>query len=80
MKALAAAIALGLLLSGGLMSDTAWSQSIRIGPGGVQVTPDDDRYERRRWRRSERERCRTIIERRRNRFGEMVERRTRVCR
>jgi hypothetical protein len=80
MKALGAAIALGLLLAAGLMSDTAWSQSIRIGPGGVRVTPDDDRYERRRWRRSEGERCRTVIERRRNRFGEMVERRSRVCR
>jgi hypothetical protein len=80
MKALGAAIALGLLLAGGFMSDPAQAQSIRIGPGGVRVTPDDPYYERRRWRRSERERCRTVIERRRNRFGELVERRTRVCR
>jgi len=73
-----AAIAVGLLLSGGLLSDSAWSQTVRIGPGGVRVGPDYDRYERRRWRRAER--CRVVIERRRNRFGEMVERRTRVCR
>ena len=79
----AAGIALALgLASGGLVSSTASAQpSIQVGPGGVRVDPDSDRYERRRDRRFERrgERCRTIVEQRRNRFGERVERRTRVC-
>jgi hypothetical protein len=81
MKAIGPAIAvgLGLLLADGLISNSAWSQSIPIGPGGVRVAPDYDRYERRRWRRSERE-CRTVIERRRNRFGELIETRRRICR
>jgi len=73
----AAAIALALgLASGGFVSSTASAQpSIQVGPGGVRVDPDSDRYESRRYRRWERrgERCRTIIEQRRNRFGERVE-------
>jgi hypothetical protein len=79
----AAAIALALgLASGGLFSSPVSAQpSIQVGPGGVRVDPDSDRYERRRYRRWERrgERCRTVIEQRRNRRGEMVEERTRVC-
>jgi hypothetical protein len=70
------------LAGGGFVSSTASAQpSIQVGPGGVRVDPDSDRYERRRYRRWERrsERCRTIVEQRRNRFGERVERRTRVC-
>lgn len=78
-----AAIALTLALaSGGFVSSTALAQpAVEIGPGGVRVSPDSDRYERRRGRRWERDRggCRTIVERRENRFGEMVTRRTRVC-
>ena len=80
----AAVLALALGISGAALvstSDTAWAQSVQIGPGGVRVSPYSDGYERRRGRRFERhERCRTIVERRRNRFGERVETRRRVCR
>src|SRR5215207_1690392 len=79
----AAAMALALgMASGGLFSSPSTAQpSIQVGPGGVRVDPDSDRYESRRYRGWERrgERCRTIVEQRRNRFGERVERRTRVC-
>ena len=78
-----AALAVGVLAaSGGLVSTGAWAQSIEIGPrGGIHISPDGERrYDgRRRYRRHE-ERCRVIVERRRNRFGEVVVRRTRVCR
>jgi hypothetical protein len=74
-----AALAAGLLAaSGGLVTSGASAQSIHVGPrGGIHITPDGPR---RHMRRHRGERCRTIVERRRNRFGEMVERRTRVCR
>jgi hypothetical protein len=61
----------------------AFAQGISIGPDGVRVETRRERdWERRRRRGAERreERCRTIIERRRDRFGDMVTRRTRVCR
>jgi hypothetical protein len=77
-----AGFALALLFSGGVpVSSTAWAQSVQIGPGGVRVDPDGGRRGRRheRWE-GRRERCETVVERRRNRFGEMVTRRTRVCR
>jgi hypothetical protein len=63
-------------------SAPASAQGISIGPGGVRI----DKGRRNRWgyeeRRFERrgERCRVEVERRRNRFGEVVTRRTRVCR
>jgi hypothetical protein len=73
-----------LLVSGmaSVASAPASAQGISIGPGGVRV--DDGRRDRRGYeeRRFERrgERCRVEVERRRNRFGEVVTRRTRVCR
>jgi hypothetical protein len=75
-KMIGAGIALGVLASGGLAASGAWAQSVHIGPrGGIHITPDGPRHMRRPV-----ERCRVIVERRRNRFGEMVVRRTRVCR
>ena len=79
----AAAIALGFALSCTLfVSSPALAQpSIEVGPGGVRVGPDSDRYERRgrRWDRDRAGRCRTVEETRRNRFGERVTRTTRIC-
>jgi hypothetical protein len=77
MRTTGAAIAVALILAGGLGSSDAWSQSVEIGPGGVRVRPDDDG---RRYRRRGGERCRTVIEQRRNRFGERVTERRRICR
>ena len=76
MRPIGAAVAVALMLAGGLVSSDAWSQSIQIGPGGVRVRPDDDdrRYRRRG------ERCRVVVEHRRNRFGERVTERRRICR
>ncbi len=82
MKAVAIAVGLGILVVGGL-SSSAWSQSIQIGPGGVRVGPDrSERMDRRgrRWDRDRAESCRVVVERSRNRRGERVTRRTRVCR
>jgi hypothetical protein len=75
----AAAIALGFALScSGFVSSPALAQpSIEVGPGGVRVGPDSDRYERR--GRDRGGRCRTVEETRRNRFGERVTRTTRIC-
>jgi hypothetical protein len=81
MKSIVPSIVLALVFSGGLVSSSAWSQTVRIGPGGVRISPEREYREERRDRRWERrDRCRTVIERRRNRFGEVVTRRTRVCR
>ena len=82
MRSLAVALGLALLLSMGAGSSSAWSQSVQIGPGGVRISPNDHHMRRRhhRWERGHRERCRTVVEHRRNRFGERVTRRTRVCR
>jgi hypothetical protein len=86
MKPLSVAVALALGFSGVALvpSSIAWAQSFEIGRGGVRVDPyGDDRYERRRarrWERDDDDDCRTIIERRRNRWGEMEERRREVCR
>jgi hypothetical protein len=77
MKVLGTAIAAGIiLLSGTLVSTDVSAQSFRIGPNGIRIYPDDDD----RWDRRRRDRCRTIIERERNRWGEWVETRRRVCR
>ena len=65
---------------------TAWAPTgasaqpdIRIGPGGVRIQRDRDRWDRRRrWDRRG-ERCRTVIERERRR-GRIVETRRRICR
>lgn len=75
----------------GLSPTVASAQGFSVGPGGVQVeTGRERRYDRdydRRDRFERRERferrgrsCRVEIERRRNRFGEVVTRRTRICR
>jgi hypothetical protein len=87
---LAAAVFASLV---GLSPTVASAQGISIGPGGVRVETDrdrrfderryrGDRFERRRGERFERRgpRCRVEVERRRNRFGEIVTRRTRICR
>ena len=92
MKAIRAAIALTLLLTIPA-SVPASAQGVRIGPGGVTVDLDRDRglrfdrgfdrrrdFNRRRGFRHGFERCRTIVERRRNRSGELVTRRNRICR
>ena len=78
------ALALGLSAAALVPSSNAWAQSFEIGRGGVRVDPygGGDRYERRRergWERR-RERCRTVVERRRNRWGEVVTTRREVCR
>ena len=74
MKFIAAALALGLVAAGGMASSPASAQSVYVGPrGGLHINPGP-RFHR------PVERCRVIVERRRNRFGEMVVRRTRVCR
>ena len=86
MKPIGAAVALVLGLSGAALTapaTPALAQSFEIGPGGVRVDPYSDRYERRRvrrWERDDDEDCRIIIERRRNRWGELEERRREVCR
>jgi hypothetical protein len=80
MKSLAAAVfasALGLFGAALVSPSDAWAQSVRIGPGGVRITPDRDRHDMRRGRG---DRCRVIVEHRRNRFGERVTTRKRVCR
>jgi hypothetical protein len=80
-KAFSTAIAI-VILAG----STAWAQDIRIGPGGIRIDPDgrrgmEHRHHRRGgWDRGRGERCRVVVERRVNRFGERVTRRTRVCR
>lgn len=75
MKTLGAAVAAGIiLLSGSVIATEASAATIRIGPDGVRITDrDHDRWERR-------DRCRIVIERHRNRWGEWVETRRRVCR
>jgi hypothetical protein len=66
MKAFGAAIAAGVILFGGsLLSTDVSAQTIRLGPGGVRI--DTDRDHRDRWDR--RDRCRTVVERHRNRLG-----------
>jgi hypothetical protein len=78
MKAIGIAFALalaGVASSIALVPSTASAQSVQIGPGGVRIGPNrPDRWERRR------ERCRVVIEHRRNRFGERVTERRRICR
>src|SRR5215210_460465 len=69
MKTLAAAVfasALGLFGAALVSPSDAWAQSVRIGPGGVRITPDRDQHDMRRGRG---DRCRVIVEHRRNRFG-----------
>jgi hypothetical protein len=70
------------LLHGLVGSAPASTQGISVGPGGVRIVDgrrDRRGYEERRFERRG-ERCRVEVERRRNRFGEVVTRRTRVCR
>ncbi len=81
---LAAAVVAAISTVAASAPSTAFAQGISVGPGGVRIETRRERgWERRPprrgWERSA-ERCRTIIERRRNRFGELVTRRTRVCR
>jgi hypothetical protein len=68
----------------GLAPSAASAQGISVGPGGVRVETGRerryDRYDRRERFERRGERCRVEVERRRNRFGEVVTRRTRVCR
>ncbi len=80
---LAAAAMAAIATLGTAAPSTAFAQGISVGPGGVRIETRRERgWERRPRRGWERrgERCRIIIERRRNRFGEVVTRRTRVCR
>jgi hypothetical protein len=83
MKAIFAA---AVLISVAAFTPTgASAQGISVGPGGVRVDSGlepryrERRFERRRFERRG-ERCRVEVERRRNRFGELVTRRTRICR
>jgi hypothetical protein len=80
MKALSTTIAAGIILIAGSVLQSASAQTIRVGPGGVRITPEHhDRWDHRnRWER--RDRCRTVIERHRNNRGQWVETRRRVCR
>ncbi len=88
MRLILAAIVLTSLAA--LSPSSASAQGFRIGPDGIRIEPRRERdwdrrdwerrgWERRRWERRG-ERCRVYVERRRNRFGELVIRRTRVCR
>jgi hypothetical protein len=69
-----------------LTSLPATAQSISIGPGGIGVDVDRRDRDRRRWR-EERDvtvtgstrRCRTIVQERENRFGQVERRRIREC-
>ena len=80
MKRTGAVVASAIMLAGAVVSSGAWAQSIQIGPGGVRVRPDDDRMHRRRGFEERGQRCRVVIEKRRNRFGERVTERRRICR
>ncbi len=95
MRSFLAAVAITFLASL-LSPSTGSAQGISIGPGGVRVETrrerDWDRRGRRGYDRRGRrgyegrgygrrgDRCRTVVERRRNRSGEVVTRRSRVCR
>ena len=82
MKALGAAIAASVILpAGSVMVPEASAQSVRIGPSGVRIDTDRDRWDRRgRWDRwDRRDWGRTVIERKRRR-GRIIETRRRVCR
>jgi hypothetical protein len=82
MKALGAAIAASVILpAGSVMVPEASAQSVRIGPSGVRIDTDRDRWDRRgRWERwDRRDWGRTVIERKRRR-GRIIETRRRVCR
>jgi len=63
------------------LTGTASAVEFGVGPGGVYVGPDRDRYEHRYYRDYDNGYggCRTIIEHRTNRFGEDVTVRRRVC-
>ena len=83
MATLAALAALGSLA---LMSTEASAQSVEIGPGGVRFglypppPPPPPYYGRGGYRVRGYGRCRTIIVRRENRYGETVIKRIRKCR
>jgi hypothetical protein len=75
------ALALGFSSVALVPSSGAWAQSFEIGPGGVRVDPyRGDRYERRRGWERRGQRCRIIVERRRNRWGELVRTEREICR
>ncbi len=72
-----------VLMAGG--ATTAKAVEIGVGPGGVYVDPDRDHYRYRdrdydAYNRYDRYgRCRVVIDRRTNRFGEDVTVRRRIC-
>ena len=86
MRTMLAAATLALALGvTALAPSPSLAQGIRVGPGGVDVDVGPDRRYRRGWERRRGwdggpRRCREVIDRRINRFGERVTRRTRVCR
>jgi len=74
------------LLAGAALGVAAPAQAqgvgIEISPSGPRIYQERPVVERRQQRRvivEDEEECRTVIERRRNRFGERVETRKRVC-
>jgi len=73
-RSILALVALVTLTAGAVT--TANAVEFGVGPGGVYVGPD--RYERH-YGDDYYGRCRTIIEHRLNRFGEVVEFRHRIC-
>jgi hypothetical protein len=80
MKRIIIALAAFVALTG-TMATTASAVEFGVGPGGVYVGPNRDRYEHRYYRDYDNGYggCRTIITHRTNRFGEDVTVRRRVC-
>ena len=77
MKRIILALAALVTLSAGAVT-TANAVEFGVGPNGVYVGPDRDRYYHERYDNNYGN-CRVVITHRTNRFGEDVEVRRRVC-
>jgi hypothetical protein len=69
--------ALATLITGAI--GTAKAVELGVGPEGVYVGPDRDRYYHDRDYNADTGRCRVVIKHRTNRMGEDVEVRKRIC-
>ena len=80
MKGCILALAAVATLTAGLVT-TANAVEFGVGPNGVYVGPDRDRYYHERYYNNDNNygNCRVVITHRTNRFGEDVEVRRRVC-
>lgn len=86
MKNILVSLTAGFALLGAAAVSTAPAQAqvgLQIGPGGVRVFNDEEPQrrviERRRVIVEDEPECRIVVRRRTNEFGEVVERRRRVC-